>query len=150
MPIVLGHYIKNIQGKEKIVLIMSSITNITLNKVISYIINEFPNAIIIDDDTDQVLYSPTKNLKMNIEESWFTTNIEVLNFSHLHPLETSIFNTYLLQELSYINGFKNSTINYDDIANNSFILKINLVLTNTDIADNDIVDLIYTELYMIQ
>lgn len=142
IPIALGHYIKNIQGKEKVALIMPSITNMTFDNAMQCIVNKFPNAIVIDDETDQVLYKPNKDLKMDIEHSWLVTNIDVLNFSHLTPLKTSIFNTNLLTELAFIRGFQDCNINYTT-NNNSFVLKINLILANTNIADNDVVELIY-------
>jgi len=142
IPIALGHYIKNIQGKEKVALIMPSITNMTFNNVMQCIVNKFPNAIVIDDETDQVLYTPNKNLKMDIEHSWLVTNINVLNFSYLTPLKTSIFNANLLTELAFIRGFQDCNIDY--ITNyNSFVLKINLILTNTNIADEDVAKNIY-------
>lgn len=142
IPIALGHYIKNIQGKEKIALIMPSLTNIAINDAIQYIINKFPNTIIIDDDTDEILYIPNKNFKMDIEESWFVTNIDVLNYDKLKPLNTSIFDTNLRTELSYINNFKNCTIEYY-VDNNSFTLRINITLNNINANDKNMIESIF-------
>lgn len=142
IPIALGHYIKNIQGKEKIALIIPSLTNIVINDVIQYIINKFPNAIIIDDDTDEILYTPNKNFKMDIEESWFVINIDVLNYDKLKPLNTSIFDTNLRTELSYINNFKNCAIEYY-ADNNFFILRINITLNNINANDKNMIEPIF-------
>ena len=85
MPLALGHYIRNITGKEKIALITPSITNIILAEVINAIHNKYPHAHIIDNDIDEVLIDTSSNLEA--EETFINQWINTKNqFSPINSI----------------------------------------------------------------
>lgn len=136
IPIALGHYIKNFAGKEAIYLIIPSITNISINDVIQGISNKYPNATILDDDTNEILYTPNSYSNITNEKSWFICKIPCDNTNGLENLETSIFDQILRKELLSITS-QPANIEYFMLGI-AILIKINLQSSDDDdnIADH--------------
>ena len=142
LPIALGHYIKNFVGKEAIFLIIPSITNTSLNEIITNITNKYPNALIKDDDTNEILYKPSQYSEMTNEKSTFVCQILCDNMNGLNNINNSEFNKNLRNELSYITS-EHINIDYF-LLGLMILLKINLSCFNSvNNNDNDVADSIY-------
>ena len=137
MPLALGHYIYNVSGKEKIALIVSSIVNANLSEVIAIILDKYPRAVIIDDDTNEVLIDTSINLE--VDETFISQWIDTKN--KFSPKD-SIFDKFFRQELSLIDNYKNCNIIYENFSNNNFWIKINVQLQSFNQSDEDIINFI--------
>lgn len=135
MPLALGHYIYNVSGKEKIALIVPSIVNTNLSKVITTILDKYPHAVIIDDDTSETLMDTSINLE--VDETFISQWIDTKN--KFGPKD-SIFDKFFRQELSLIDNYKNCNIIYKNFSNNNFWVKVNVQLQSFNQSDEDVIN----------